>query len=987
MRVTRGMGTKGDRSTAQVQGELVKIALLKPIPLPPHRRPRVRYSHEEADEEEPVMQDEEEDSEEESGDSGDGDEGDSDLENGRRQRKRAAVSRGAGHRTRPQPTRIQPRRVVLAPHKAGHVQPAQKGRKTRRCPAHGSIGGGGGSAGGRAAADADAAKEELTKEELYFEQAVYDDMRLCKGQAVYVLNPQGEANNAADEPAEDVCETCKRIERHDQAPMFTPDEVIECDLCCRGWHPLCLDPPMMVLPPVNQKYFCPDCTHAVSTGAGLGARQLRTSLTASERFLRGDYWMGRVEKILVPKRSPPPVGDPLAPTLGTCQVIVRSIIRPEDTRQGRQLHQWRREVFLSNELYVIDGEAIIKDIYPEALKMDTWRNTKSDDAFLLKHRYNTTTQVFVPIRGYGANSDSDADDDHADIVMRGEDGRLRRAVGWGMPSDDDDDDAGGDENDGGNDDEDYGGAARRMRRGRSGGPAPLPLAGGSVLIQGLGAAAVDKYTLGGGGFQMDDHRAGVRFGQLDLRSLGILPPAPADEEDGNEAGPSPDGAGGAGDETLAMLGNARQKLALSSIPKKMPCREIERGEIERRIFEALRGGNTFGASMYISGVPGTGKTATVKEVMRRMRGKARKGEINGFFYVEVNGLRLPTPKHAYTCILETLTGERTAPERAQAILDARFAAPAVQGRVTILFLDELDMLQTAKNSVLYNLFDWPSRASSKLVVIAVANTIDLPDRLPARIMSRMSVNRVRFNAYTRDQLMLIIKSRLVECGGDCVRLVDDRESGHKAVQLVCAKVANVSGDARRALELTRRAIEIMSARYRAARDVALAEGRAPPSRVSLTMDDVKQANREMVDSPHIALIRAGSLHERLFMVALALEARATGVEVAIAEHVAQRHQRLCQLHGIPVPPFGALLDVACRLGESQLVLCDSGKRRAAMRIRLTYSPEDVWAALIEEDDDGARGPPDMPWVKALGNAAADDKLLAPRVAQPLPIPA
>ena len=39
---------------------------------------------------------------------------------------------------------------------------------------------------------------------------------------------------------------------------------------------------------------------------------------------------------------------------------------------------------------------------------------------------------------------------------------------------------------------------------------------------------------------------------------------------------------------------------------------------------------------------------------------------------------------------------------------------------------------------MYNLFDWPNRANSKLVVIAIANTMDLPERmLMNKVASRL----------------------------------------------------------------------------------------------------------------------------------------------------------------------------------------------------------------------------------------------------------
>jgi origin recognition complex subunit 1 len=53
-------------------------------------------------------------------------------------------------------------------------------------------------------------------------------------------------------------------------------------------------------------------------------------------------------------------------------------------------------------------------------------------------------------------------------------------------------------------------------------------------------------------------------------------------------------------------------------------------------------------------------------------------------------------------------------------------------------MDELDQLVTAKQDVVYNFFNWPTLVGSKLVVIAVANTMDLPERvMTGRVRSRL----------------------------------------------------------------------------------------------------------------------------------------------------------------------------------------------------------------------------------------------------------
>lgn len=81
--------------------------------------------------------------------------------------------------------------------------------------------------------------------------------------------------------------------------------------------------------------------------------------------------------------------------------------------------------------------------------------------------------------------------------------------------------------------------------------------------------------------------------------------------------------------------------------------------------------------------------------------------------------------------------------------------------VTVLMLDEIDYLITKKETLVYNYFDWPLRATTaRLVVIGISNTMNLPERLCPRVQSRIGGDRCYFSSYNVQDTMTILKSRL-----------------------------------------------------------------------------------------------------------------------------------------------------------------------------------------------------------------------------------
>eukprot|EP00058_Branchiostoma_floridae_P007173 XP_002592661.1 hypothetical protein BRAFLDRAFT_124128 [Branchiostoma floridae] len=377
-------------------------------------------------------------------------------------------------------------------------------------------------------------------------------------------------------------------------------------------------------------------------------------------------------------------------------------------------------------------------------------------------------------------------------------------------------------------------------------------------------------------------------------------------------------------EPMGVLEQARARLHVSAVPESLPCRELEFGNIYSFVEGRLLDGT--GGCMYISGVPGTGKTATVHEVLRCLQEEVDDSNLPEFQFVEINGMKLTDPHQAHSQILKALTGQKATPEHAAEILDKRFNTPAPRRESTVLLVDELDLLWTRKQSVMYNLFDWPTRPQAKLIVLAIANTMDLPERMMMnRVSSRLGLTRMTFQPYTFRQLQEIVMSRMKGLQA----FEDD------AIQLAARKVAAVSGDARRALDICRRATELA--------ELAKTPGRKSAALVNMTHVDT--AVQEMFSSPKIMAIRHASLQEQLFLKAVVAEFRRSGLEEATFLQVSQQHECLCRLDGVSVPTMSQLSGVCSTLGASRLLLVEAGKSDLSQRVRLNVSQDDVMYAL------------------------------------------
>eukprot|EP00930_Biecheleria_cincta_P006387 TRINITY_DN107393_c0_g1_i1.p1 TRINITY_DN107393_c0_g1~~TRINITY_DN107393_c0_g1_i1.p1 ORF type:complete len:498 (+),score=94.61 TRINITY_DN107393_c0_g1_i1:103-1596(+) len=331
----------------------------------------------------------------------------------------------------------------------------------------------------------------------------------------------------------------------------------------------------------------------------------------------------------------------------------------------------------------------------------------------------------------------------------------------------------------------------------------------------------------------------------------------------------------------SLLFRASAALQPQDTSGQLPCREEEQETISCHLRLAIRNGGSQNV-LYVSGMPGTGKTASVLQAIDKLQRQVASSEGSQlrFIFVHVNAMCLNSPKAVYGEILKQLqlagldsgTGRRCAAGPAMQRLQTFFERRKSQDSVVVLLIDEVDCLATRNQAVLYHIFNWLMMPRHRLVLVAISNTMDLPERLLPRVSSRFGLVRVDFQPYKRDQINEILNRRL------------DGQAASKAfepvvLKLCAARIAAGSGDIRKALQLCRRALELCQ--------------QSGQQQGPVGLEHMRKAEQDLLHAnPSACAIRHVGRKARLFLAAFVLEQRKCGAEAVPFRNVSVRYGKL-----------------------------------------------------------------------------------------------
>ena len=208
-----------------------------------------------------------------------------------------------------------------------------------------------------------------------------------------------------------------------------------------------------------------------------------------------------------------------------------------------------------------------------------------------------------------------------------------------------------------------------------------------------------------------------------------------------------------------------------------------------------------GGCVYLNGPPGTGKTAVASQTVQNL------ASLYKIPTAMINCVTLNQPKQIFSRLLESLTGrDDVGPD--DALLGIGEHGRQSSTSMTVVIVDEIDSLVCKNQQVLYTLFELALKKKSKIILVGIANSLDLADRiLPDLNAKCLCPDTLTFKPYSADQIAVILQTCLESLKFPANERGPIIEPA--AIQLCARKVAAQTGDLRKAFDLCRRALDLV----------------------------------------------------------------------------------------------------------------------------------------------------------------------------------
>lgn len=392
----------------------------------------------------------------------------------------------------------------------------------------------------------------------------------------------------------------------------------------------------------------------------------------------------------------------------------------------------------------------------------------------------------------------------------------------------------------------------------------------------------------------------------------------------------------------------REYLRHTYTPEELPHREEQIQQLATIMAAPLRGETP--SNVFIYGKTGTGKTATVKYVVKeleRATGRAAKRVEVVYINCELVNTQyrvLATLASSFLNKIRRRCGGELSPLGLPSevpmtgwptdeVYNCFFKAVDSEEQFVTVVLDEIDKLVLrGGDGALYNLTRMNSDLSrAKVSIIGISNDLNFTKYLDPRVRSSLSEEELVFPPYNALQLRDILERRAA------MGFVDGA-LGDGVISLCAAHAAREHGDARRALDLLRMAGEL-----------AEREGAEV-----VTVDHVRRAFERMERDKISEAIRTLPTQSKLILHSIALLSE-RGMRKIVTGEVYNVYRLLCRQLGLDVLTQRRVSDLISELDMLGIVnaqVTSKGRYGRTKEISLNTSAMEVRAAIQEDYSPG-----------------------------------
>ncbi|XP_024972728.1 cell division control protein 6 homolog [Cynara cardunculus var. scolymus] len=383
---------------------------------------------------------------------------------------------------------------------------------------------------------------------------------------------------------------------------------------------------------------------------------------------------------------------------------------------------------------------------------------------------------------------------------------------------------------------------------------------------------------------------------------------------------------------LEQLSAVKEALHVSTSPSMIVCREDEQKRIAEFCKQCLE--QEKAGSLYICGCPGTGKSLSMENVKGSLAVWAKEtgGQLPEILTISCPSLS--STSEIFNKILgksqpqKKLNGRSTPLKQLQQLYSKKQQSPGM--KMMLVIADELDYLITKDRVVLHDLFMLTTLPFSKVILIGIANAIDLADRFLPKLQSlNCKPMVVSFRAYSMEQIIIILKQRLMALPYAVFQ--------PQALELNARKVAAASGDMRKALGICRGAIEMLETELR---ESACTSNLSAMVRV----DHMAIALSRAYKSPIVDTIQSLPQHQQIILCSAVKLFRRGKKDTTIGE-LNKSYIDVCK--STLIPPVGIMeLSCMCRvLGDQGILKLGQSRDDKLRRVTLQVDEADILFAL------------------------------------------